>query len=185
MNFWQNIFFAFWFFLPAGLANMFPIFAAHAPFLRHWEFPLDFNITWRGHRLLGPNKTLRGLIIGILVAIVTVAIQKEIYMHWEYLRMLGLNYQMINPVILGFLLGAGALLGDALKSFFKRWLDLPSGDSWFFFDQIDYIFGGILFSYFYQPLNLSQYLYIIVTYFVLHLLFSALGFVLGLKQQLI
>lgn len=172
MIFLYNIFFAFWFFLPAGLANMVPVFAAKL--FPNWNFPLDFNLTFRGRRILGPNKTWRGLIVGIAVSVITVYLQQEINFF---------DYSALNPLILGLLLGLGALLGDVVKSFFKRQLDIASGDSLLFFDQLDYIFGGILLSYWYFPLNLETYLYIIGIYFLFHLITSAVGFLLGLKQK--
>ncbi len=174
MSIWENIFFAFWFFLPGGLANMFPIFAAHTPGLKNLEYPLDFNLNFRGRQILGPHKTVRGLIVAVLIGIITAVIQKEIYWPID-----------ANPVILGFLLGLGAILGDAVKSFFKRQVNVASGDSLLFFDQIDYIIGGILFSWLYLPLQPKIYLFIVVIYFGLHLVSSFVGYLLGLKQKAI
>jgi hypothetical protein len=65
----RDILFVIWFFLPAGLANVAPIFAAKLPYLKTLTFPLDGYITFRGKRLLGEHKTLRGVISGILVGI--------------------------------------------------------------------------------------------------------------------
>src|SRR6185369_9710493 len=183
MTFLDQIFFAFWFFLPAGLANMFPIFAAHFPGLRKLEFPMDFHLQFRGQRVFGTNKTLRGFLVGIIVAIVAVFIQKELSWHSTYLQSLPVDYRNINFLVLGILLGAGALLGDAVESFFKRQLHLPAGQSWLFFDQLDYIVGGIVLSYWYQPLSILEYAYIIIIYFVLHLISTVTGYVLGLKQS--
>src|SRR6185436_4838248 len=109
MTIWDSIFFAFWFFLPAGLANMFPIFAAHAPWLKRFDYPIDFYKNYNGQRLLGANKTLRGLIVGIIVAILTVLVQRQLSVHSQYLQSLPVNYLKINPYILGLLLGSGAL----------------------------------------------------------------------------
>ncbi|OGE80992.1 MAG: hypothetical protein A3E98_03745 [Candidatus Doudnabacteria bacterium RIFCSPHIGHO2_12_FULL_48_11] len=166
MSILDNIIFAFWFFLPAGLANMFPIFAAHAPVLRRWDYPLDCNRTFRNRRIFGAHKTWRGLIVGILIGALTALVQSQ-------------------PMMLGVLLGLGAVLGDAAKSFFKRQRDIPSGESWPIFDQLDYILGGIALSFWYWPLGAEQYLLVIAVYFVLHLLTSAIGYLLGLKQKII
>ena len=43
----KDILFVLWFFLPAGLANMAPIFAARLPYLRKLSFPLDCYATFR------------------------------------------------------------------------------------------------------------------------------------------
>jgi CDP-2,3-bis-(O-geranylgeranyl)-sn-glycerol synthase len=184
MIFWEQIFFVIWFFLPAGLANLVPIFAAHTPGLRNFEFPMDFYRTFRGRRLLGDNKTVRGLVVGILFGILAVFFQKEIYEHWAYLRAVSpIDYGAINLWLLGLLLGAGALVGDAVESFFKRQLDIAPGDSWLFFDQLDYVFGVILLTYWYVPLSLEQYLYMAGVWFVVHILITIVGYFLGLKQK--
>ncbi len=178
------MFFALWFFLPAGLANMFPIFAAHTPVLKKWGYPLDFYFHFRGRRLLGSNKTVRGLLVAIITGIVTVWIQEIIFGHWSFLQRISpINYSEINPLILGFLLGFGAIGGDALESFFKRQINIPEGESWFFFDQMDYILGGLILSYLYLPMELKYYVLIILFFFVLHLISSGVGFLLGLKQK--
>ena len=64
-------------------------------------------------------------------------------------------------------------------------MNIPSGQSWLFFDQFDYILGAIILSYWYVPLTFSQYLYIIVIYFGLHLVSTMIGYRLGLKQNAI
>lgn len=180
----QDLFTVLWFFLPAGLANMFPLFAAKLPILKKWEYPMDFFLEFRGKRVLGSHKTIRGLVTGILVGILIVWIQKELYLNWEFLRnALALNYFQYNFVYLGALLGLGAIIGDAVKSFFKRQLNIPSGETWMFFDQIDYVLGGIVFTYWYAPLSIEQYLYLTIMYFGLHMLTTVIGYLLGLKEK--
>lgn len=72
--------------------------------------PIDAGLTaWDGRPLLGPSKTVRGL-IAATVASAVVAL------------LFGL------PLQLGILIGVGAMLGDALSSFTKRRLGIaPSG----------------------------------------------------------
>jgi CDP-2,3-bis-(O-geranylgeranyl)-sn-glycerol synthase len=185
MNWSKEIFFAFWFFLPAGLANMFPIFAAHTPLLRKLEYPLDFHLNFRGKPLFGSHKTVRGLVVGILVAILVVYAQRQLYFHWPFLQTLPLDYKLVSPIFLGLLLGVGAIIGDAMKSFFKRQMDVSSGSSWFPFDQIDYILGGIFFSVWYVRLNLTEYILIFLIFFFLHLVSTNIGYLLGLKKKAI
>jgi hypothetical protein len=67
--------FVLWFFLPAGLGNVAPIIAAKLPCLAAWSFPLDGYATFRGKRLFGEHKTVRGLLSGLLVGIATAALQ--------------------------------------------------------------------------------------------------------------
>ena len=181
----QDLFTALWFFLPAGLANMFPVFAAKLPVLKNWDYPMDFNLQFRGQRVLGSHKTIRGLITGVVIGIIIVGLQKELYLNWapSLRSILAVNYTQINFVYLGALLGFGAIFGDAVKSFFKRQLNIPSGETWMFFDQIDYILGGIVFTYWYAPLSLEQYIYLTVLYFGLHMLTTVIGYLIGLKEK--
>ncbi len=173
-----------WFFLPAGLANMAPVFAAKIPVLKNLDYPMDFNFSWRGKRILGDHKTTRGFISGIIIGVITVWLQQKLTMNYESLRgLINLDYGHINSLLLGSLLGGGAIIGDAVKSFFKRQMNIPSGESWLLFDQVDYILGGIIFSIFYWPLKPLQYLSIIIIFFLLHIAVTNIGYLLGLKSK--
>lgn len=172
-----------WFFLPAGLANAAPIFAAHVPQFKAWSFPLDGYATFRGKRLLGDHKTVRGLLSGILVGIATTSLQVMLYTYLPPVRTyITLDYTTINPVLFGILASLGALTGDALKSFFKRQLGIAPGKTWFPFDQLDYIFGGIALTYPYVHLSLSQYVLLVLAWFLLHPLATFFGYELQLKE---
>lgn len=163
---------AFIFFLPAGVANLTPVLVSRIPMLESWTAPLDFGRSYKDKRLFGSNKTWRGLICGTVAA--------------------GLTGYLLHDLAPGFTtpsilqacaMGAGALLGDAVESFFKRQRGIGPGSSWFPFDQTDYIIGGLLLA---LPFGLpdSDYIPLIFgLYFGLHLLFSYIGFVLKLKDK--
>lgn len=179
-----NVLFVLWFFLPAGLANVTPIFTAKIPFLKGFDYPLDFYATFRGKRVLGSHKTIRGLLSGILVGILTVYLQIYLYEHVSLVRsFVFVDYSAINPVLFGLLSSVGALGGDALKSFFKRQLDMPPGKSWVPFDQVDYILGGTVLTSFYIRLTLVQYIYLIIIWSLIHLVASFIGYLLRLKDS--
>lgn len=163
---------------------MTPILAARFPYLKRWSFPLDGYTTFRGKRIFGDHKTVRGLFSGILIGILTVCLQVYLYAHVPFVRtFVSLDYASIQPLLLGLLSSAGALVGDALRSFFKRQLDIPPGKSWFPFDQVDYIVGGIVFTFFYIRLTFSQYILLCIIWFLLHLLTSFIGYLLKLKDS--
>lgn len=164
------IFFAFLFFLPAGVANMVPVFAAKL--FPKWDMALDFGLTFRGKSILGNHKTIRGLISGIFLGILFAL----------FLSFLFPQLYQTKAIFIGFLLSFGALLGDSIKSFFKRQVGIASGKSWFPFDQIDYILGGMLFSLLAIRLSLLDYFTIFIVYFLLHLFVSWIGFLVGLKK---
>jgi CDP-2,3-bis-(O-geranylgeranyl)-sn-glycerol synthase len=97
-----------------------------------------------------------------------------------------------DAAVLGFLLAFGALAGDAIKSFAKRRVGhmsggkatgIPSGKSWFPFDQIDYIVGALLLSWPVLQPSLALVAAIVVMYFGLHLVATYLGYRLGLKSD--
>lgn len=171
MNHWLM---AVLFFLPAGIANAAPVFANKIPIIKNWRTPMDFGLSWRGKRLLGNNKTWRGVVTGTVIA--------------------GLAALLLSPVVnnnngltvvlgLGLLMGFGALFGDAVESFIKRQRGVPAGHSWFPFDQTDYIIGGLLFISPFADLSLRTLGLIFVTFFVLHLVVAYAGYLAGLKDK--
>lgn len=180
----KEILFALWFFLPAGLANAAPVFANKIPLLNRWQTPMDFGLSFRQRRILGDNKTWRGLFSGIVVGSLVAILQRYGYNHLEFVQDLTyLNYSAIHVGLLGAMLGGGALIGDAVESFFKRQLNVPSGHTWFPFDQTDYIIGGLLVSS--LVINMPHYRYwvVLLVWFVMHLLAGPIGYALHLKKR--
>ncbi len=162
------------FFLPAGLSNMTPPLVNKIPLLNQWKTPLDFGKSWRGKRLLGNNKTWRGLVCGTLIGGITAVLVSQLKAN---------TIVALDPFLAGCLLGAGALIGDAAESFFKRQCGFKPGQSWFPFDQIDYILGSLLIITPFVRLPLWVVLTIGVVYFGLHLLIAYIGFLLKLKDS--
>ena len=165
---------SFLFFLPAGVANASPVIANVIPGLKKWQTPMDFDKHWHGKRLLGPNKTWRGVFTGCMLAVLTGIL----------LFMLVSNGRsLLETVWLSLLMGFGALMGDAVESAIKRRRGVASGHSWFPFDQIDYIAGGLLLVYPFSNLSLATMFQIFVIYFGLHLITAYLAFLAGLKDK--
>lgn len=171
MNEWLA---AFLFFLPAGIANATPVLANKVPLLNRWGAPLDFGIRWRGKRLLGANKTWRGMVTGTALAGATAFALSPIN---------GREESVVSTVFLGCVMGFGALLGDTVESGFKRRRNIPAGSSWFPFDQIDYIIGGLLLVWPFAHLSLRTMAIIFVTFFGLHLITAYLAYLLKLKDK--
>lgn len=180
----NTLLFALWFFLPAGLANAAPVFAKSIPYLNRLNYPMDFGKNFKGARILGSNKTWRGFLFGVFIAVITILLQKWLYTHngWLQQTISTVNYNDVS-IWLGVLLGVGALAGDAVESFFKRRAKIPSGQSWFPLDQIDYIIGGILLSSLVVQLDASYNIAILLVWFALHLISSYIGYLLGLKER--
>lgn len=173
----STVFQAFLFFLPAGIANMSPVLANKIPLLNSWNTPIDFGRSYKGRRLLGDNKRWRGLVIGSLLASATAVLLWLTFPHT-------LPFTSIShATIAGLALGVGALLGDVVESFFKRQKNFTPGQSWFPFDQLDYIIGGLLFVYPFTRPSFKTMFIIVVLYFALHIGSAYIGYLLKLKDQ--
>ncbi|MBW2967458.1 CDP-archaeol synthase [Candidatus Woesearchaeota archaeon] len=172
---------ALYLFLPAGFANMAP------PFFRDMRFldcPVDFGHRWKGKTLFGSHKTWRGVFFGTLIAIITVFIQKILFLDYPVFRGISLlDYSAVNFVLLGFLLGFGALLGDIVKSFMKRRAGIAPGNPWIPFDQIDFILGSLaLLCFVYIP-SWQTVLFLLVAIPILHIFFNHVGYYMGINKN--
>lgn len=166
--------------LPGAAANMAPVLVARIPFLAH---PLDNHLHVRGRRVFGANKTIRGLIAGVLASTLVVSL-----LAWgaDLVAPFSLiDYSSIHPLILGPLVGLGALVGDALKSFAKRQADIPPGHSWPPFDQIDWIVGMFVAIAPFHVFPISIYLLALFIGGALHPLVNIAGYYLNLKRSLL
>jgi CDP-2,3-bis-(O-geranylgeranyl)-sn-glycerol synthase len=181
----QDIFFALWFFAPAAVANVVPIFAAAIPQLKRFDAPMDMGKKFRGRRILGDHKTWRGLITGIIFATLTLLLQQYLFDTVGWIRNLTdqVDYWHLPALILGPLFAIGALGGDALESFFKRQRGVAPGRGWFPFDQIDYIVGGAIVTMPFVSLTIAQYAWLILLWLIIHVVATYFGWMLGLKER--
>jgi len=128
-------------FIPAYAANMSPVLVqGHFEWLNR---PMDGGRSWRGRRVLGDHKTWRGLLAGTVTGVFVYELQRLAH-GAGVLRDLALLDYETWPVLGGLLMGTGALVGDAVKSFFKRRVGVAPGHSWLGFDQIDFYLGAWL-----------------------------------------
>jgi CDP-2,3-bis-(O-geranylgeranyl)-sn-glycerol synthase len=181
----SSLLFALWFFSPAGIANAAPILAAKTPGLRRFNTPLDLGYQLHGKELFGSHKTWRGILSGVIVGVLWAGLQMLLYNSYDWVRTITqqVSYSHASVLVLGFLLALGALLGDLIKSMVKRRVGVPSGRSWFPYDQLDYIIGGLLLSACVVVLHASQYVWVVFVYFGVHLLASYIGYLLKLKDS--
>ncbi len=174
----SNLLLALWFFWPAAAGNGSAVVADRVPLLKKLETPMDFGLKHRGKRIFGDNKTWRGFIFGTFVACFAAAVQ---YYIWLPPAFAGKSLGFM--VLLGGVLGAGALIGDAVESFIKRQLDIDSGNSWFPFDQLDYILGGVLLSSLLIKMPWQVYGWVFVLYFGIHLLSTWFFYKVGIRKK--
>ena len=171
---------ALYFMLPAYFANMAPVFASKI-FGNKIAYPLDCNLKYNGRPFLGANKTWRGLIAGVIIGIVTIYLQYYLYNISFFHSISILDYYQINLILYGFIFGFGVILGDAIKSFFKRQANLKPGDKWFPWDQLDFLGALILINFVYQP-SLAIIFLIVIISPLLPIAANWIGYKLGIKR---
>lgn len=152
---------------------MTPVFSSRVFLLRDWKTPIDFGKNYRGQRILGKNKTWRGLVSGVVMGTLTGVILSQTYFS---------DYNTILFILAAASMSLGALVGDAVESFFKRQRGIKSGQAWFPFDQTDYIIGGLVFAMPFTFIPFWLIVWVFGLYFGLHLLTSYIGYRLGLKD---
>lgn len=172
---------ALWLLSLLGIANMAPFLAKGINFL---NIPVDFEKNWKGQRIFGDNKTWRGIFSAILAAFLWFALQKLLFENSDFLKKISFFDYSLMPFYYSFLVGLGVILGDLIKSFFKRRAGIASGKPWIPFDQIDYLLGGIVFGlYFFVPSALELFL-ILFSGIILHILFNLIGYFLKIKNEM-
>lgn len=171
---------ALYFMLPAYIANMAPVFATKI-LGKKLSLPIDFNRQYKGKPILGANKTWRGLVSAIIVAALVVLLQKYLY-NFEFWKSLSLfDYSIINIYLFGFLFGFGVILGDVIKSFFKRRAKLKLGDKWFLWDQLDFLGALVLIHFVFIPSWEITILIVIISP-ILPIISNKLGYLLKIKK---
>ena len=174
---------------PAGIANTAPVWGAKIKGLRNFNTPVDLGFKYRGRRLLGSHKTYRGLLLGLLVGALVGAWQELVISEVSYFSNLGetllaqSQVAEINWIVLGALLGLFALLGDAVKSFFKRRLHIDPGKAWPVLDQVDYILGAFVIVGIFFNLEPTHYFLGLLTYALIHPFVSYSAYLLKLKKD--
>ena len=185
------IFSCLWYLLPAALANHVAscgnrlwlprVFKSG---LAKFAIPIDRGITWRGKELLGKNKTWRGLLVGAITGVLVAGVQASLFFKADFFKQNTLvDYREVNFILLGFLMGAGALSGDLVKSFIKRRLDKPSGKPWFPWDQLDWIAGAIVLSSIVYVPPVRAAVVTVVLYVGVHLCSDRIVCSMGIKKR--
>ncbi len=160
-----------YFFLPAYVANMAPVVFRFIPY---GAKPIS-------EKVFGKHKTIRGLIVGTLMGGLVFFLQQVAYrLGFDTLALI--DYADF-PLIYGFLLGAGALLGDLLKSYYKRKDGIAPGEKWIPFDQLDFVVGGIAFSFFVYVPSIGVVVTLLIISPLLHIGVNHLAFWLGIRKE--
>ncbi len=162
-------------YLPAFVANAVPVLIRWVPGFTQWNTPLD-------KKLFGAHKTYRGLIMGMLFAVLTGAIQFYVDQSALFTRFHALHPTLPRALLMGGLLGMGALGGDLVKSFCKRKIGIAPGKPWLPGDGVDYIIGAmIVLSPVFLP-SLKGILFLLIAAPLLSLLANTTSYLLGWKE---
>jgi CDP-2,3-bis-(O-geranylgeranyl)-sn-glycerol synthase len=146
------------------VANGAPILARRL-FGKHFTWPLDGGyLTKNGRHLLGPSKTLRGILASLLS---TAMMAQLIGIHWQW----------------GVMIGAFAMLGDLCASFIKRRLDLAPSSRAVGLDQVPESLIPLIPSAHVFDLSWAMVLILVIAFWILDALLSRLLFQLGIRRR--
>lgn len=162
-----------------GMANVVKIF----PLLKKWNTPIDFGKSYKGKRLLGDGKTFRGFAGGVFFAVFSAYLQYLFAKNHEFKYITFFNdLNLAKTLVLGGLLGFGALFGDVVKSFVKRRIGIKRGRPWPPFDQLDFIVGGFLFAAIITFPGWNIFLILVIVTPAVHLISNIIAYLLKIKD---
>ncbi len=168
----NDIVYAFYYILPAYVANA-------APVIFGGGYPLDAGrLFWDGKPIFGSNKTVRGFFAGLLVGTFAGFVLSHLYQLEGFPQ----NFLFQYNTLLGFVLSLGALTGDLIHSFIKRRLDISPGSPLPVADQLDFVLGALLFSVVVYPLPWRIAVIILIVTPPIHLLTNFLAYLIGVKK---
>ena len=169
----------FYLMLPVYFANMAPIIINKA--FNNLAFPLDFNKTLKNKPIFGKNKTFRGLVFGVLFAVIIAYLQFLLYNNNVFVDISIIDYS--NWLLIGALMGFGAIFGDLAESFAKTRINYEPGRPFIPFDQLDFVIGALIFVYPLVMLSLNRIIIIMVLSFVLHILVNHGAYYTGVRKE--
>ena len=145
--------------------------------------PIDCGKNWSdGKRILGDGKTIRGFFggvtVGVLIGLLQIYVETAGFVPWF----------PPHTVLAVILLAVGSLLGDMVKSFFKRRRGIDRGGEWLLVDQFDFVVGALGLTLLFDPtwtlntITIPLLLAILVITPLLHRVVNIIGYKLGLKK---
>jgi len=165
---------AFYFMFPAYVANATPVFFSKLRMGKVLDGPIDLERKLFGVRIFGDNKTVKGFLFGTLFGVLTGFSQ--------YYLANAFRYSLYEALFIGFLLGFGALVGDAIKSFIKRRIGVKPGGVLPVLDQIDFAIGALCFASIAVDFSFNFILVILIISPIFPVIANITAYFLGLKK---
>jgi hypothetical protein len=176
-------------FIPAGIVQTIWFCSR---FSHRLAVPLDFGKTFRGKRIFGANKTLRGFVVMVPATTVSFFLLGLAVSHDPDLAS---RLWPVGPwgfAVLGLLAGLGFMLGELPNSFLKRQLGVRPGEAgrrwpaatiFFVLDRIDSIVGMLLVIGLAVPIPWQTWLYLALVGPAIHWSFSVVLYWSGVKRR--
>ena len=183
---------------------MFPAYVSgSAAVLFKGKVPMDFGRSWKGRRLFGDGKTWEGFFMGGLTGVFAGSMQQLFCTFSERpaFEAFGVGFfgtfdpgleALMTPGSFAVIicLSYGGLLGDLIKSFFKRRMGIErGGKSPFLVDQLDFVLGAwlltvpLFWGWITSVFTIVNFLLILVMTPLLHRAFNIIGYKLGKKAE--
>lgn len=169
---WLLILQSLYFFLPAYFANM-------APELFKW---VPAGAKPIHQKKFGDHKTWRGLVVAVVLGTIIFLIQQWLYQFDLFYEISLIDYNGF-PFWFGSLLGLGAILGDLIKSYYKRKEGIKPGESWKPWDQLDFVIGGIIGSFFFYVPPASVVAILLIISPLLHITVNHIAYGLRIRKS--
>jgi CDP-2,3-bis-(O-geranylgeranyl)-sn-glycerol synthase len=183
------------FIFPAFVANAAPVILGRG---KRFNGPIDGGKFWKDNkRILGDGKTIRGFLGGTLSGIVVCIGIVELFnalglpvatisyfdkgILFPFLQFMKEN-PFLQAVLIGFLLGCGALLGDLTGSFIKRRSGLKRGESFLFMDQLGFLLTALILVYPVFPWPIEWAIFLLPLTLGLHIILNFVGYIIGLQD---
>lgn len=176
VDFWLELFSAFWILIPAYAANGFPPLA-------RGRYPIDMGKKlFDNNRIFGDGKTIEGFFYGLIMGTFYGSVEWYLSPIFnEYATTQNLVLPLMTPFI-AFMISFGALFGDLISSFIKRRFKLKRGAEVPLLDQLNFVVGAIAFSFLFTRITIWMVLIMIVITPLIHRFASIIGYALKFKR---
>ena len=153
--------------------------------------PIDFGkYAWDGRRLIGDGCTWRGLVGGGLLGMIVGGLMGLLsdygigtfFFSISASQITLVSNSIFQGLLIGLLLGFGALIGDTIGSFIKRRLNFERGKPVPLLDQLDFVIVALIFVSLVVNLSWEMIVIILLVSIFLHLGANIFAYVIGIKD---